>query len=151
MPGHSRRTFLTLATSLSVSLPIFTLQARPAAKEFAYHLVDKQFTANGIKQGALIIVDELITEFVGDGFYLYPDWGKPIVYEVRKINGQLAFYYPGMAPGQKPLWSASLQQKQGSGFSGRVEGILGDTAAEVLEKYSQTPYRLLQVPESPPA
>lgn len=137
-----------MATSLSVSVPLFSLQAKPAANEFAYHVLEKQITADGIKQGALVIVDELVTEFSGDGFYLYPDWGKPIVYEVRKRNDQLAFYYPGMSMGQQPLWSVS-RQLQECRFSGRVEGILEDTSAALLEKYSHPPFRQLQVPELP--
>ena len=120
MNQPDRRKILKLAGALPVSLPVLTF-ARGAVKgSLAYHMVNNQVTASGIRAGTLVLVDSAVNEFGGDGFYLYPDWGSPVVYEVKARAGKLAFFYPGQG---SPLWEMHPGHDN-SRFSGRVEGIL---------------------------
>ena len=65
--------------------------------------------------GDLVVADTSIGRFAGAGFYLYPSWGEPRLYEVQGTAGRLEFRNPGSG---MLLWtqSASLD----SGFAGRV-------------------------------
>jgi hypothetical protein len=42
--------------------------------------------------------------FNGDGLYLYPAWGRPRLYEVRRCGGYLEFRNPGAS---QLLWTQS--------------------------------------------
>ena len=90
-PG--RRRLLQLSVTLPVSLPVFSVLASPD-NNITYYLVNNQESATGIIKGAIVLVDSGINVFHGDGFYLYPDWGQPVVYEVRQKANRLAFHFP---------------------------------------------------------
>ncbi len=114
-----RRRLLQLSATLPVSLPVFSVLCAPKTN-ITYHLVKNQESAAGVIKGALVLVDSGINVFQTDGFYLYPDWGQPVVYEVRQTANRLAFHYPG---NDKVLWVSGPEQSMAR-FSGRVEGIL---------------------------
>lgn len=116
----SRRRLLKIAAGMPISLPVFKALASESSSTLSFHKVKNQFTAQGIKQGTIVLVDNNIQEFLGDGFYLYPDWGQPIVYEVKKRGNSLSFHYPGL---ERELWQVSVNH-QNARFSGRVEGVL---------------------------
>jgi len=137
-----RRRLLKLSTTLVVSLPVFTASASRDSN-IAYHLVKNQESATGVIKGAIVLVDTSINDFHGDGFYLYPDWGQPIVYEVRQKANRLAFHYPGC---DRVLWELSPEQSIAR-FSGRVEGVLNSREAEVAGKRDQL--QALLVPRLP--
>jgi len=123
----SRRRLLKLAGSLPLALPVITLAQGSNDSGLAFLRVQNQVTATGVHKDTMVIVDASVTTFDGNGYYLYPDWGQPVVYEVRLQNARLAFYYPGTS---QRLWSMTSVPAV-SMFSGRVEGILnidGDEA-----------------------
>lgn len=138
----SRRSLLKIATGIPISLPIFKVMATQDLATLSCHRVKNQITAEGIKQGTVVLVDKDINEFDGNGFYLYPDWGQPLVYEVRKKGNRLAFHYPGL---DKVLWQSSANH-QNAGFSGRVEGVL-DLAQQSRTSLESVP--VLEVPALP--
>ena len=72
--------------------------------------------------------------FEGGGFYLYPDWGQPIVYEVRQKASRLAFHYPGS---DRVLWELSPEQSMAR-FSGRVEGVVNSGEARSSRQITQS-------------
>lgn len=140
----SRRLLLKLTAGLPLALPVFDAVAADQGGLSLYPVRHQPATP----AGAIVLVDRDITGFAGDGYYLYPDWGKPVVYEVRDSAGDLAFHYPGAG---EPLWVMAA----GNGrvrFSGRVEGVLsvgGDAAADHFLATGRWP--LLDVPGKPPA
>jgi hypothetical protein len=85
-----------------------------------YHVVKNQVTAAGVKPGTLVLVDSQVNSFQGDGYYLYPNWGTPVVYEIKARQGNLIFYYPGM---ETPLWKITANTS--TVFGGRLEGVVG--------------------------
>lgn len=138
----SRRSLLKMATGISISLPILNVMATEDPATLSYHRLKNQMTAEGINQGTVVLVDKAINEFDGNGFYLYPDWGQPLVYEVRKKGNRLTFHYPGV---NKVLWQLSANH-QNARFSGRVEGVL-DLAQQSRASLQSMP--ALDVPELP--
>jgi len=117
--SSARRRLLQLSVTLPISLPVFTASVSLGTR-VSYHLVKNQESAAGVIEGAVVLVDSDINVFQGDGFYLYPDWGQPIVYEVRQKANRLAFHYPG---NDLVLWELSPEQSMAR-FSGRVEGVV---------------------------
>lgn len=117
--GPTRRILLKLAAALPVSLPLVKLHAGTGNGILKYRLVKNQVTGSGIQAGAMVLADCSVNTFAGDGFYLYPDWGNPVVYEVKARGGRLAFHYPGA---DSALWETSANHKDNR-FSGRVEGV----------------------------
>lgn len=115
----SRRLVLKLAAAIPAALPVFGIAAG-AGSTLKYHLVREQISAAGVQAGTLVLVDTGVSSFAGDGYYLYPDWGRPVVYEVKRRGDRLDFHYPG---GGKPLWHMSAAHADAR-FSGRVEGIV---------------------------
>ncbi len=143
-PG--RRRLLQLSVTLPVSLPVFSVFASQDNK-IAYHLVNNQASAAGVIKGAVVLVDSGINVFHGDGFYLYPDWGQPVVYEVRQKANRLAFHFPGS---DRVLWELSPEQSMAR-FSGRVEGVLNSEEPDTAKLLNpgQDPLQALQVPRLP--
>lgn len=137
----SRRRLLRLAAALPASLPVFALALTDAPGRYAYHPVENRF--GGVPDGAIVLVDEETATFSGDGFYLYPDWGTPVVYEVRATAGGLAFHYPGRP---EVLWRLA-GGLAGVRFSGRVEGVID--AAGLRHLAQQHSLHPLHVPELP--
>lgn len=148
----SRRKFLKLATAIPVSLPVVGVLANEVLADTggaSLHVypVSSQPGQTGTRAGAIVLVDSDVKHFQGTGYYLYPDWGNPVVYEVRANNNLLAFYYPG---GDRPLWQMSSGSTQAV-FSGRVEGVLATHSD--LEKIERATgvngWPLLEVPDQP--
>lgn len=142
---YARRKLLKLAATLPVSLPVFNVIAGEDVHSLSYHLVKNQVTGAGIQEGALVLVDSFTRGFSGDGFYLYPDWGNPVVYEVRSQGNSLVFYYPGLGD---PLWEMAAAH-DGVRFSGRVEGVVNFQPADAPGMLAQANLRVLEVPALP--
>jgi hypothetical protein len=142
---HARRKLLKLAASLPVSLPVFQVLADNRRADLHIYAVFDQPGQAEARSGAVVLVDSAVKQFQGEGYYVFPDWGKPVVYEVRQKNRMLEFYYPG---GDKPLWQMSSGNPQAV-FSGRVEGLLSaDSDKERVERYmANHNLPALQVPE----
>jgi hypothetical protein len=135
-----------MATGIPISLPIFKVLATEEQATLSYHRVKNQMTAEGIKQGTVVLVDTDVNDFDGNGFYLYPDWGQPLVYEVRKKDNSLTFHYPGL---DKVLWQLSANHRDAR-FSGRVEGVLDLTQqSQAKWQVSLESMSVLDVPELP--
>jgi hypothetical protein len=126
-----------------------SLATEQGSGSLAYHLVSSQVTVSGVRAGTLVLVDSAVSEFAGDGFYLYPDWGNPVVYEVKARSEKLAFYYPGQ---ELPLWEM-LPGQDSSRFSGRVEGILSmhPEAESDIAGFAAQGIQQLDVPKLPVA
>jgi len=145
--SQGRRKFLKMTASLaplSYSVSVFSLEEKPGGST-TLHYVEKQYTDEGIREGAVVVVDTSVNTFEHDGLYLYPDWGKPVVYDVRRSGEQLAFYYPGAAGNAMPAWCVT--DKRGAKiFSGKVEGML---EPESVKHVKTANLSWLQVPELP--
>lgn len=145
MSGQSsRRTLLKLAVALPVSLPVFDVVAAVDHGAQAVYPVQNQPRSATVSTGAIVVIDRTVTAWDGDGYYLYPDWGQPVVYQVRRQGNKLAFHYPG---NDTPLWHMA----SGDGkvlFSGRVDGVLSKAsdAAAVARIMADTNLPLLEVP-----
>jgi len=121
-PVASRRQLLKLASGLPLSLPVLAL-ADVLPDTLALHAVASQPTEAGAVRDTLVMVDTGITNFAGDGYYVYPDWGNPVIYIVRARAGRLAFHYPGSnLDSNKPLWTMAANTPLH--FSGRVEALV---------------------------
>lgn len=141
-----RRCLLKLAAALPVSLPLYAV-ADGANRHLVRHPIASTGCGHNIEAGAVALVDTSVTQFSGPGFYLYPDWGKPVVYEVRMAGERLAFHYPGE---NAALWHIASDSKDTEQvlFSGRVEGIV---AADTLCADELANLRVLSVPALPMA
>jgi len=142
----SRRLVLKLAAAIPAALPVFGIAAS-VGSTLKYHLVREQVSAAGVQAGTLVLVDTGVSSFTGDGYYLYPDWGRPLVYEVKRRGDRLDFHYPGMGT---PLWAMSAAHADAR-FSGRVEGIVDtDMYPQArLPNPGSNNIRVLEVPELP--
>ena len=145
MNRPDRRQLLKLAAALPGGLPVFGLAAGGEADGFSYYLVKNQVTGTGVRAGALVLVDAGVGRFAGDGYYLFPDWGTPAVYEVKARGNALVFYYPG---GGRPLWTISAAHADAR-FGGRIEGMLDDNMPQ--DMLTAASLRVLEVPERPVA
>lgn len=143
--GTHRRRLLKLAASIPVSMPVLGLAKSSDQDLFSYYPLKNREMPAKISAGRVVIVDDSIGVFSGDGFYLYPDWGSPVVYEVKRQGSILSFYFPGH---DKSLWQMNAAN-DGARFSGRVEGILdeGDARDELFSTVHEL--RLLKVPDLP--
>lgn len=145
--NQGRRKFLKMTASLaplSYSVSVFALEGK-SSDSTTLHFIEKQYTNEGIREGAVVVVDTSANTFEHDGLYLYPDWGKPVVYDVRRCAEQLAFYYPGAPENAIPAWH--ITEKRGAKlFSGKVEGIL---ETESIKHFETDNLSWLQVPEYP--
>lgn len=122
----SRRQLLKLTSAVPLSLPVLAwADVQPQA--LAVHEVVAQPTAAGLVRNTLVLVDTGITTHAGDGYYVYPDWGNPVVYEVRARDGRLAFHYPGSG---KALWTMAANTPVQ--FSGRVEALVAETSSNTV-------------------
>ena len=129
LSGHTRRKFLKLVSALTASLPVVNLKATEN-KGFVYYIVKNQHSETGVQAETIVLANHKVKEFSGDGYYLYPAWGSPAIYEVRQDESNdkrsLVFYYPGSI---RPLWKMALTKNE-IHFSGRVEGLL-DNASQL--------------------
>ena len=129
---------------LSYSVSLFALEEKPGDST-TLHFIERQFTDEGVREDAVAVVDTSVTTFKHDGLYLYPDWGKPVVYDVRSYGEQLAFFYPGASENAIPAWRI-IDKRGAKMFSGKVEGIL---ESESVKHFKTTNLSWLQVPELP--
>ena len=139
----SRRKLCGLAAGAPVFLPVFGLAAARTGKDVLFR-VDNSHADPVIRRGSMLIVDTTISGFAGDGLYIYPDWGNPVVYEVTcGNNGYLEFRYPGK---QNLLWRMR-QDASLAVFSGKATACLApDEAARAVQLFMMSE---LQVPVLP--
>lgn len=142
----SRRRLLSLAAALPASLPVFSVAAGND-RTLAFHRVTNPPAGSGVAAGTLVLVDPAIGRFAGEGLYLFPDWGSPVVYAVRAREAMLTFFYPGL---DTPLWQLSATHADAR-FSGRVEGIIdpGTDQDILLALQDRESVQVLEVPERP--
>jgi len=79
-----------------------------------------------------MLVDSNLTHFSGEGIYLYPAWGAPSPYLVRKADAtSLAFCHP--ASGAE-LWRQTLIPT----FAGKLEKVVaGHDIAGIKQLHQQ--------------
>lgn len=136
----SRRKLCQLAVSLPISAPLAGIAFAESHSDFSYIRVNNDAALPFLSKGDFALVDSEVTIFTGDGLYIYPDWGNPVIYEVR-LNSEntMEFYYPGK---QKILWKINSNNPDAR-FAGRVTGRV---TAEFIATDATT---ILQVPELP--
>ena len=141
----SRRKICRLAAGIPFALPIYRLSAADSTAEpLCFIRLDTAAARHSLQADSLVLVDTRVTRFEGDGLYVYPDWGKPVVYEVRGDGrGGLEFFYPGS---NKRLWRMNAGNPAAH-FSGRAAGWLlpGQTPGPALANH----FTELQVPSLP--
>jgi hypothetical protein len=131
LSGRTRRNFLKLVSALAGCLPVVNIKAgdhRPLSSPLAFYLVKNQHCVAGVQAETIVLANPEVSNFSGDGYYLYPAWGTPAIYNVRQnvMNEKhsLVFYYPGS---NKPLWEMTMSEKERQ-FSGRVEGVVDNVS-----------------------
>jgi len=137
-----RRKLLRLTATLPVSLPVFSMQTQDAGHTRMIYPLNSPAGMSTAHYGSVVLADTAVNKFRGDGFYLYPDWGSPVVYEVKQRGNRLFFHYPGKA---KCLWQISPSSQEAR-FCGLVTGIL-DKSVYAIEEADNL--QLLHVPERP--
>jgi hypothetical protein len=152
LSGRSRRKFLKLISALSASLPVVNVKAgdsRQLTYSLVYYIVKNQHSAKGVQAETIVLVNPKVIDFTGDGYYLYPAWGSPAIYDVRqdlkKEKHSLVFYLPGS---NKPLWEIAMSEKEKQ-FSGRVEGLVDNASQLTRLKVPGITFNTLTVPALP--
>lgn len=121
MSNLRRRRILQLGgtSCLLAILPATALPSIPQAGLWC-HVLEAGHAFGGAKPLAFA-VDSPCSQFQGDGLYLYPAWGRPHPYQVRREeDGTLVFSNP--ASGEL-LWKQRLDG-MAARFAGRIRGVL---------------------------
>ncbi|MDG2175550.1 MAG: twin-arginine translocation signal domain-containing protein [Gammaproteobacteria bacterium] len=152
LSGSTRRNFLKLVSALAGCLPVVNLKAgdhRQLSSPLAFYLVKNQHSATGVQAETIVLANPEVSNFTGDGYYLYPAWGTPAIYNVRQdvMNEKhsLVFYFPGS---NKPLWKMAISEQERQ-FGGRVEGLVENISQLKRLKVAGITLRNLTVPVLP--
>lgn len=95
--------------------------------------------------GDLLLLESSVQAFTGEGLYLYPAWGQPQVYAVkRNTAGDLEFRCPGE---QRLAWTAAAALSQA--FAGRVREVV-PAAQRERSAWLQARHRRVRLPDLPP-
>ncbi len=129
-------------SGLALGLPERRVAAEMGLENVYFYLVrDDAHIIHGL--GTCLVVDAACRHFVGNGLYLYPDWGSPQVYLVRETApGILQF----STPEGTPQWQLRARPDQVP-FSARVVVSLPSGSIESREIMTTIPR--LQVPHLP--
>ncbi|MGA0804914.1 MAG: hypothetical protein ACO3PV_00140 [Pseudohongiellaceae bacterium] len=144
-----RRDFIRLALGSGALLPAIVLGEEQAAPGLQWlQLMDDRAAPLAVR-GDWLAVDAATTAFAGDGLYLYPAWGEPQPYLVRRVAapGGGSTWQEFCNPAtRRVLWTDAGNPV----FAGRVHGRLsGQTGAWLGRKPDLIPLRVLQVPRRP--
>ena len=116
-------------------------QAQQAKAQLYLAEITDQVHAPAYQQNDLVLVDANRQNFTESGVYLYPAWGSPRPYLIKRIAEVFNFYHPAT---EKLLWQDSSAELV---FAGQLIGRIESTAARARASQSFPRLELPALPE----